>query len=71
MSSSIKLDEALALSLPAAKQKDEEKTSEPCGLKHLMGARCLDVVDAVSTLLKSSFKLEMPLNCMDKEHSKN
>lgn len=39
----IKLHEAHRLALPAAKQKEEEETetSEPCGLKLLMEARCL------------------------------
>lgn len=40
----IKLHKARRLALPAAKQKEEEEeetgTSEPCGLKLLMGARC-------------------------------
>lgn len=37
----IKLHKARRLALPAAKQKEEETgTSEPCGLKLLMGARC-------------------------------
>lgn len=42
----IKLHEAHRLALPAAKQKEEEETetSEPCGLKLLMGARCLGAV---------------------------
>lgn len=42
----IKLYEAHRSALPAAKQKEEEEmeTSEPCGLKLLMGARCLAAV---------------------------
>lgn len=44
----IKLHEAHRLALPAAKQKEKEEeteTSEPCGVKVLMGARCLDAVE--------------------------
>lgn len=55
---SIKLHEAHRLALPAAKQKEEEEeemeTSEPCGLKLLMGARCLGAVGHVVKLSQST-----------------
>lgn len=49
----IKLHEDHILALPAAKQKEEEEvmeTSEPRGLKLLMGARCLGAVGRFVTL---------------------
>lgn len=74
----IKLHKSHRLALPAAKQKEEDEieTSEPCGLKLLMGARCLGAVGHFVKLnhysaFKSSLKLGKPLKCMDKEHSKN
>lgn len=60
----IKLHEAHISALPAAKQEEEEKMETPLAMWTMMGARCFGAVG-------SSLKLEVPLKCRDKEHSKN